>query len=75
MRWLYLYLSHDPRGASSSGARPSRRTQPHLDDLDTATLTPIRPGAFARWATTSADSATAPRSSRPAPTRLGTALG
>ena len=72
MRWLYLYLSHDPRGALSSGARPTRRPQPHPDDLDAAGLPPIRPGAFARWASASAgpDSTTV----RPAPTRLANAL-
>lgn len=75
MRWLYLYLSHDPRGARSSGARPTRRPQPHLDDLDAldaAGLSPIRPGAFARWASIPAgpDSTTA----RPAPTRLAHAI-
>jgi len=42
MRWLYLYLTHDPRGASSSTARPTRS--------DATYLPPIRPGTFARWA-------------------------
>ena len=72
MRWLYLYLTHDPRGALSSGARPTRRPQPQLDDLDAAPLPPIRPGTFARWAAASAAPATT--TARPAPTRLTPAL-
>ena len=63
MRWLYLYVTHDPRGNLPSDIHPTR--------TETTDLSPIRPGAFARWAasTTIPAQPTAP-SARPARLRL-----
>lgn len=55
MRWLYLYVTHDPRGFSHLGAPPTRsRPSPRDPATD---LPPIRPGAFARWAAAATDAA------------------
>ena len=49
MRWLYLYVTHDPRGTLPSDIQPTRADPSPRDPADTA-LPPIRTGAFARWA-------------------------